>query len=357
MDKQRPCVEALKQGLSDSFTMYFRAHAYHWNVEGPDFHEYHGFFSEIAGDVYGSIDMWAENIRKLNAMAPQSLAEVGMPSRIQDVMVGSDPMEMCVALYEANEVVIEAINVAFQIATEINEQGIADFLASRDDAHKKWRWQLNSITGLGNKNQEMPMEPMPEIPEGGNAYRINEDTVGDGYADDMIFFGDRAEAALAERLERYNRKAPSSLTASADVVRAVYRRGALSASSDRHAAGMDRVDAFLRLMSAGRPSNPLYTADNDLLPVAHERSDAGDSALVASAAVSELARPNLDSIEKPEDYVLAMTELSGLGYDAEPAFRAAWMRAVNTGGSPRERAMELAVKKYDSQDADLLPTR
>lgn len=357
MDKQRPCVEALKQGLSDSFTMYFRAHAYHWNVEGPDFHEYHAFFSDIYEDVYESIDMWAENIRKLGAMAPQSVAEVGMPSRIEDVMVGSNPMDMCVALYQANEVVIESINTAFQIATEINEQGIADFLAARDDMHKKWRWQLNAITGLGkSKDEEEMAPPMPE--DGGVAYDVNGPAKYDEYAEDMIFFGDRAEAALAERLERYNKKAPASLIASADVIRAVYRRGAITAGAfdNRHDSGMDRVDAFLRLMSAGKPVNPAYTQDNDLLPVSHMLSDNREEALVASVAVKAVQKPDVTAIEKPEDYVLALTELSGFGYDAEPAFRAAWLRGVDSG-NPRERVMNLATLKYDSEDADLLPKR
>lgn len=352
MDKSSPCVEALRQGLSDSFAMYFRAHAYHWNVEGPDFHEYHGFFSEIYSDVYGSIDSWAENIRKMGAMAPQSLAEIGMPSRIEDVMVGSDPMSMCIALYEANEVVIESVNVAFMAANDINEQGIANFLAERDAMHKKWRWQLNSITGLGKSKDEpmMPEEPI-EV-----AYDVNEPMP---YEEDMIFFGDRAEKALADRLERYNKKAPASLIASAETVKAVYRRGALTAAStnDRHISGMARVDAFLRLMSAGRPANSLYTEDNDLLPKAHSKSTSSDVAMVASAVQQELARPDLESIEKPEDFVVALAELSGLGYEIEPSIRASWLRAVGNGENPRERATELALQKYDSQDADLLPVR
>lgn len=351
MDKYRPCVEALKQGLSDSFTMYFRAHACHWNVEGPDFHEYHAFFSEIAGDIYGSVDYWAENIRKLGAMAPQSLAEVGMPSRIEDVYLGSDPMSMCVALYEANEVVIESVNAAFVIANEINEQGIANFLAERDNMHKKWRWQLNAITGMGKSSDDM--EEIP-IPDGGNAYRVNDQTVGD-YPEDMIFFGDRAEAALAERLERYNKKAPASLQASAASVHAVYRRGARSvkSGSDRHRAGISRVDAFLRLMRSGREVNSAYANDADLLPEKHKLSTSQSPALVASA---ELVRNTEQTSNKPEDLILAAAEISGLGYESEAIFRAAWMRAASDVDNPFERVMDLALNKYDSKDADLLPT-
>jgi starvation-inducible DNA-binding protein len=353
MNKSRPCVEALKQGISDSFTMYFRAHAYHWNVQGSDFSQYHEFFSDIYEDVYESIDQWAENIRKLNALAPQSVAEIGMPSRIEDVFIESDPMEMSIALYEANEVVISSIDVAFKIANEINEQGIADFLASRDDMHKKWRWQLNAITGIGNKSEEGEEEEMEDemLPSSDGAYDVNRD-------DDYVYFGDRTEKEIASRLARHNKRAPASLQASAEVVRAVFRRGALtaSASTDRNKSGLTRVDAFLRLLSSGRPANSLYKVDNDLLPSSHARSTYSEDALVASAAAASLTFSDLETIDRPEEYVLALAELSGMGYEIEPAIRASWLRAVNSGESPRERSLSLVTDKYDSKDSDLLPT-
>lgn len=368
MDKARPCVRALKQGLSDSFTMYFMAHAYHWNVEGPDFSEYHDFFTKIYEEIYGSIDAWAENIRKLGAMAPYTLAEIGMPSNIKEEYPSSDPVEMCMALYRANEVVIEAVNKAAKIAEEIDEQGILDFLAGRDDAHKMWRWQLNAITKMGEGKDDyekeiIPVEVEVEIEDGpkGVAYDVNGEPEYAEYSDamqeDLMFFGERAENQLQEKLTRHNKKAPASLKASAEMVKAVYRRGAVTASAgeSRDAAGMSRVDAFLRLLSSGRPSNPLYTADNDLLPPTHRRSASKEHGLVASITSSELSIPDISSIKKAEDYVLALTELSGMGYEVEPAIRASWMRAVNTGESPWDRTKELALKKYESKDADLLP--
>jgi tetratricopeptide (TPR) repeat protein len=43
-----------------------------------------------------------------------------------------------------NNIIIESINVTFKIASDLDEQGIADYLAGRDDAHKKLRWKLTS---------------------------------------------------------------------------------------------------------------------------------------------------------------------------------------------------------------------
>ena len=57
------------------------------------------------------------------------------------------------------------------------------------------------------------------------------------------------------------------------MLKAVYRRGA-GAFSSTHRPGMSRsgwgvarVNAFLKLVRSGKPSNPKYVQDNDLLPV------------------------------------------------------------------------------------------
>ena len=62
------------------------------------------------------------------------------------------------------------------------------------------------------------------------------------------------------------------------MLKAVYRRGAGAFSTShapkmsRHGWAIARVKAFLYLMRNGRPSNPNYKQDNDLLPKSHKRS-------------------------------------------------------------------------------------
>jgi len=61
--------------------------------------------------------------------------------------------------------------------------------------------------------------------------------------------------------------------------------------------------------------------------------------------------------DSPEEIIFSMTELSGLGYEAEQAFRASWLRAIRNNDDPFKRVSLLASMTYDSLDADLLPTR
>jgi hypothetical protein len=62
-----------------------------------------------------------------------------------------------------------------------------------------------------------------------------------------------------------------------------------------------------------------------------------------------------DDYSSPEEAILALTEYLGLGYESEPAIRAAWIRGVNSGESPYHRARSMAEYAYESSDSDLLP--
>jgi hypothetical protein len=47
-------------------------------------------------------------------------------------------------ILEKNNAVNASVMAAFAAANTANEQGVANFLAERDDQHKKWAWQLRS---------------------------------------------------------------------------------------------------------------------------------------------------------------------------------------------------------------------
>ena len=136
----------LKTLLADAVTMYFVAHGYHWNVEGPDFSQYHSLFADIYEDVYSSIDTIAEDLRKLDEYAPFTLSKFIDLRTVESVEVAPNPKAMAKALLKVNEGVLKTIGKAFTSANKANEQGIANFLAERDDMHKKWHWQLTAST-------------------------------------------------------------------------------------------------------------------------------------------------------------------------------------------------------------------
>jgi len=134
--------------------MYFKAHGHHWNVKGRDFAEFHDFFQEIYEDVYSSVDPLAELMLKMGNNAPYKLQDFIDLNQTQDMEVGNDPMAMLADLYAANDVLIAVIGQSIEVATSYNEQGVLNFLAERDDMHKKWRWQISAY--LTSTDSGMP---------------------------------------------------------------------------------------------------------------------------------------------------------------------------------------------------------
>ncbi len=95
----------------------------------------------------------------------------------------------------------------------------------------------------------------------------------------------------------------------------------------------------------------------DISQVPLRREDNMELLLASAYAEGELTveLKNYEEYESTEEAILGLTEYSGLGYDAEYAFKASWLRAVKNGEEPFKRAKNLADLAYDSMDADLLP--
>jgi starvation-inducible DNA-binding protein len=125
--------------------MYYKAHQFHWNIEGVEFTQYHEFFGDIYSDVYGSIDPTAELLRKLDEYAPVSLDELfkfkTLAEETTRVVLLKD---IFTSLIKANEEVLISLNKVFDIATKNKQQGIANFVADRIDTHQKHGWFLRA---------------------------------------------------------------------------------------------------------------------------------------------------------------------------------------------------------------------
>ena len=91
-------IEQMKVCQASAFALYLKAHNFHWNVEGPNFAQYHEFFSDYYNDVWGSVDAIAEHIRTLDAYVPGSLGRFRELSGISDENAVPDAHGMYVSL-------------------------------------------------------------------------------------------------------------------------------------------------------------------------------------------------------------------------------------------------------------------
>jgi starvation-inducible DNA-binding protein len=135
----------LKVLLGTSYAFVIKAQNFHWNIEGPNFPQYHEFLGNLYEEVYGSIDKTAEYIRTLESYSPGSFSRFQELSIIEDQTKVPRAELMMEELYSDNQKIIELLKACFASAEEENKQGIANFIAERDDAHNKHGWMLRSI--------------------------------------------------------------------------------------------------------------------------------------------------------------------------------------------------------------------
>lgn len=138
-------VQEMKVTLASTFAFYLKAHGFHWNVEGPNFPQYHEFLGNLWEETFGAVDPIAEHLRTLEAFAPASLARYTDLSIVKDELNIPNAMNMMVKLRDDNAKLIVQLTKTQSAAEKEKKMGLANFLQDRIDAHEKHGWMLRSI--------------------------------------------------------------------------------------------------------------------------------------------------------------------------------------------------------------------
>lgn len=147
-------ISLMKVVLASAFALYLKTHNFHWNVEMENFPQYHEFFKGQYEEVWASIDDLAEQIRQLDAYAPGSMERFAALSKVTGEQDVPSPREMVLKLLHDHEVMIILLTEAFNMASQLNKQGLANFLGGRLEAHNKHRWMLRATAKKYSKGGE-----------------------------------------------------------------------------------------------------------------------------------------------------------------------------------------------------------
>jgi starvation-inducible DNA-binding protein len=139
-------IEQMKIILGTNFGLYFKAHTFHWNVEGPNFSEYHAFLGTFYEGVFANTDPIAEHIRALGSYAPTTLARMIELSKVQDLVAIPSPLVMMSELAQDNDKYIVELRAGIALADAADEPAVGNFLQDILDAHQKHGWMLKSFT-------------------------------------------------------------------------------------------------------------------------------------------------------------------------------------------------------------------
>jgi starvation-inducible DNA-binding protein len=136
----------LKIAFASQYAFALKAQNFHWNVEGADFYQLHKLFETIYDEVYGAVDDFAENIRKIKAYTPASLSRFSTLTEVSDEVEVLDPQSMVAELLADAEKMQEIMKIVFVEAEARGEHGLSNFLADRQDAFAKHAWFLRATS-------------------------------------------------------------------------------------------------------------------------------------------------------------------------------------------------------------------
>lgn len=137
-------IQLLRKTLATNFTLYLKTHMFHWNVEGPNFSEYHDFWTKVYEDLFAQSDVLAEFIRQTNTYAPGSLTVYSEISSIKDEDSFPSYKEMFSRFSSDNDIMIAMYSQLYEAAEAAKQYQISDFAAERLGVHKKHAWMVRS---------------------------------------------------------------------------------------------------------------------------------------------------------------------------------------------------------------------
>lgn len=254
--------------LANTVEFQLRAHAAHVNVKGGSFTPWHTLFGSIYTDTADSVDPLAENIRKIGATAPLQLNQVAALRSLSTPAAGQDPLALAADLLAASDELLAGIAATFDCAAMCGQQGIANFLAERMDAHQGWRWQLAAALG-----QEVPAE----TDEPGEVEPVDpaDDLVEDLTEESLMGRDSDLDAetrrGLIERADKVTFDAELRADDNGNTIRGYAVRWNTEADGlsfrEQFAPG-----AFTRSLEQGTPVYLLVNHDADMVPLASTKS-------------------------------------------------------------------------------------
>jgi starvation-inducible DNA-binding protein len=137
-------IQQMKVVLASSFALYLKTHNFHWNVEGPNFPQYHDFLNNLYNEIWLAVDAIAEHIRTLDAYAPGSLGRFTQLSVVDDQLNIPTAKAMFAELESDNQKLISELNKTLRLAESADKHGLANFIQDRIDIHEKHKWMLKA---------------------------------------------------------------------------------------------------------------------------------------------------------------------------------------------------------------------
>ena len=144
-EARKQISDGLSHLLADTYTLYLKTHAFHWNVEGPMFNTLHLMFMTQYTELWAALDLIAERIRSLGFPAPGTYSEFAKLTSIEETIGVPEALDMVRLLVKGHEAVARTARGIFPTAEKSSDESTADLLTQRLQVHEKTAWMLRSL--------------------------------------------------------------------------------------------------------------------------------------------------------------------------------------------------------------------
>jgi starvation-inducible DNA-binding protein len=138
-------ADGLNALLADTYVLYLKTHAFHWNVEGPMFQTLHLMFETQYNELWTATDLIAERIRSLGFSVRATWSEFAQLSSIPEADGVPEATAMVRELVKGHEATARTARKVFSRADKGGDESTVDLLTQRLQIHEKTAWMLRSL--------------------------------------------------------------------------------------------------------------------------------------------------------------------------------------------------------------------
>ncbi|MBL8919330.1 MAG: DNA starvation/stationary phase protection protein [Myxococcaceae bacterium] len=142
---RKAIAEGLNALLADTYALYQKTHAFHWNVEGPMFQTLHLMFETHYNELWLATDLIAERIRSLGFAVRATYSELAKLSSIPESPGVPEATDMVRLLVEGHSAAARTARKVFPLAEKAGDESTVDVLTQRLQVHEKTAWMLRSL--------------------------------------------------------------------------------------------------------------------------------------------------------------------------------------------------------------------
>lgn len=141
-------AEELNKLLSDEVVLYFKTRNYHWNIEGPNFHEMHLFYEQQFMQLDGIIDQVAERIRTIGHYTEARLVDYLKLTNLVEPPYTNFQNDQLKNLLASHETIINNLRRLIPLfADKSKDLGSSDFVTQLLGTHEKMAWMVRAYLG------------------------------------------------------------------------------------------------------------------------------------------------------------------------------------------------------------------